>query len=64
MLKLISALNAKVIWTPSGAALEMQADEQVFHLRKDNDAYALAAIEGQAERELVRISPKDPIYRG
>jgi hypothetical protein len=60
--KVMNALKATVIWTPSGAALEMQADEHLFHLRKDNGTYALLAIEHRGERELLRIDGKDPIF--
>ncbi len=62
--KVIYALKATVIWTSKGAALEMRADEQVFYLRKDKDAYALFAIDdqGRLERELLRIEGKDAIF--
>jgi hypothetical protein len=61
-LKVINVLKATVIWTLKGAALEMRTDDHVFHLRQDKDAYALFAIEDQAERELLRIDGKDPIF--
>jgi hypothetical protein len=60
--KLMDALKSTIIWTAKGATVEMRADEHVFHLRKDKGAYALFAIEDQAERELLRIDGKDPIF--
>ena len=56
------ALRATVIWTPSGAALEMQADGRGFHLRKNKDAFALFAIDDRGERELLRIDGNDRIF--
>ena len=59
--RLPDLLNGKVAWTENGPALILDAEGDVFHLRKagDNDSYFLFIIEAAGEREIARIEASD-----
>jgi hypothetical protein len=57
-------LHGEFIWTEKGPTAILEAEDRIFHLRKDaeGDSYPLFILEGDGEREIARFEAKDPYF--
>jgi hypothetical protein len=55
-------LMPKVTWTDDGATAQMTLDKRLLHLVKDRDEFSLFGVEGDGERELLKLKGSDPNF--
>jgi hypothetical protein len=52
-------LRGDLVWRNGSASAEFNVDGRIFYMSKAGDAFTLSRVEGDSERELVRIDAKD-----
>ncbi len=53
-------LCMEVTWTPGGAVASLDTGDNIFKLRRaDDESYLLCIVEGEAQRQVVRIEASD-----